>query len=102
MTMEQLTYDIVFLNQSLSDLDSIHFAIMDISQSETTANTIINRILNSIESLKIFPKRFKVLIINNNYNIRMFISNKYSIYYFIKENKVYIVRILYYSNEFTI
>lgn len=102
MTMEQLTYDIVFLNQSLSDLDSIHFAIMDISQSETTANTIINRILNSIESLKIFPKRFKVLIINNNYNIRMFISNKYSIYYFIKENKVHIVRILYYSNEFTI
>ncbi|UTG99640.1 type II toxin-antitoxin system RelE/ParE family toxin [Macrococcoides canis] len=100
--MEQLTYDIVFLNQSLSDLDSIHFAIMDISQSETTANTIINRILNSIESLKIFPKRFKVLIINNNYNIRMFISNKYSIYYFIKENKVHIVRILYYSNEFTI
>lgn len=100
--MEQIPYDIVFLNQSLNDLESIHLAIIEISKSETTANKIINRILNSIESLKIFPKRFKVLMINNNYNIRMFISNKYSIYYFIKENKVYIVRILYYSKEFSI
>lgn len=100
--MEQMTYDIVFLNQSLNDLENIHLAIIEISKSETTANKIINRILNSIESLKIFPKRFKVLMFNNNYNIRMFISNKYSIYYFIKENKVYIVRILYYSKEFSI
>lgn len=100
--MEQIPYDIVFLNQSLNDLESIHLAIIEISKSETTANKIIDRILNSLESLKIFPKRFKVLMINNNYNIRMFISNKYSIYYFIKENKVYIVRILYYSKEFSI
>lgn len=100
--MEQMTYDIVFLNQSLNDLESIHLAIIEISKSETTANKIINRILNSIESLKIFPKRFKVMMINNNYNIRMIISNKYSIYYFIEENKVYIVRILYYSKEFSI
>ena len=93
-------YEIIFLEESSNDLNSIfNYILLDSPQN---AQIMLDKIFKSIENLEIFPLSGNLLIHNylNYFQFRMIVVNPYIVFYRFIDNKVYIYRILHGASDY--
>ena len=91
-----MIYTVTLRESAVQDLLNISHYIIYQLNNNLNAKKIINVILSSIESLKIFPFRNRNLY-KNIYSSKV---ENYKIYYIIEGNEVIIARIIYYKRNF--
>ena len=94
-------YKVVLSKTSVADMEKIFAYIRDILGVVEYAVNQIYRLEKSINTLRLFPERIKIR--ENEYcrkhSIRILLVNNYSVLYTIKDDTVYIVRVLYSSMD---
>lgn len=90
-----MIYRVILSDNAYTDLENISLYIASESSSIQTAIKYKNYLLNKIQSLNIFPKRYRVFRVSRNKKLeyRSFPIDNYLIIYYLKGNKVYIDRI---------
>ncbi len=86
---------IIWTPQSLSDLDSIAEYIA--TDSIYYADLVVENIINSIESIRLFPKIGRIVPEYHHPNIREIFYRRYRIIYEIKNNTIDILTIFHSS-----
>lgn len=95
MNQKKMNYHIRFSKQAKFDIDNIYGRLLNTVMDEHIAKKQIIDIKNRVMSLKDFPERYSVYRIINRQNIRKCPFKNYSIYYFIENNEIIILRIIY-------
>lgn len=94
-----MKYDVIVSNYAHNDLGEINKYISWYLHNEKAANKLINKILNKIKELSIFPKRYQLCekTTLSKKGIRYLLANNFKIFFFIDEEKkiVIILRIIY-------
>lgn len=90
-------YNIEYSKESKQDLIEIKKYIKDNLQEPETAQKLINKIRNEINSLKNNPEIYAIIDedIIRKLEIRKLIIDNYIVFYRIKNNNIQIVRIMY-------
>ncbi len=76
------------------ELKEIALLIQNISQSKEIAQNYINAIRSEIQSLEYFPERYVVIAKHNHRLFRKLNIKKYSIFYYVQDDTVWISDIL--------
>lgn len=95
MNQKRMNYHIRFSKQAKFDIDNIYRSLLNTVMDENIAKKQIIDIKNKVMSLKDFPERYSLFRIINRLYIRKCPFKRYSIYYFIENNEIIIVRIIY-------
>jgi len=91
--MREKLYNIIYTEPFWDDLEYIYFYISDVLCNSIAADSLIDKIFESINELNNNPKRFKRW--EDNINYRKILVNNYNIFYSIENNDIYIVHINY-------
>lgn len=84
----------------LSELENIGQQILKVSQSKLITSNYMNYIYDQIQSLQYFPERYVIITTRNQVlKIRKFNVKKYSIFYYVLNNEVWIIDILVSSSK---
>lgn len=82
------------------ELEIIGQTILTISQSKSTAYKYMNYIYQQIQTLSYFPERYvSVSKRDSNIFIRKFNIKKYSIFYYVLDNTVWVIDIIQSSSK---
>ena len=94
--------EIVFSPEAISDLKMIKEYITEEFGSETTAKNTVAKIFQSIEILHAFPESGAPLssIVSFDTEYRFIACGKYTIFYRHKNEKAFIIRIIYSRRDF--
>lgn len=94
-------YIVNITNKALDDMKQIYHYIAVNLQSPDTALKQYDRIVNGIEKLDVFPERNRLIEFDfgNALEIRQLLVDNYSIFYTIKDDCVYVIRVLYSSSD---
>lgn len=97
-----MKYNIVISEDAYNDLEEIIRYISSNSQYIETAHKFKKKIIDSIFSLSIFPKRNRIYLISeNNIKYRSLIINSYRVIYYIENSNVNIIGIFHTSQNNT-
>lgn len=97
-----MEYNIKLSPNAIEDLQGIKSYIENDLQNPIAARNTINKIISTYEDLSIFPESGipvqKYVPFATDY--RFVLANNYSIFYRIKNNTVFVIRILYSKRDF--
>lgn len=93
--MKQYTVEIT--NKALADMQELYDYIAYTLLSPENAEGQYNRIANEILKLDVFPERFRILDSEPEHTkeIRRMQVDHYSVFYAIKEDKVFVIDVIY-------
>lgn len=102
MDISEKQYKIVFTNDCIQEMDDIYNYISKKLYSSNSAKSLMKKIDDTINDLKIMPEKYFVIKKYDELNLeyRRIVVNKYIILYTISEqnNTIYIVH-MYYAGE---
>lgn len=95
---------IIYTEQSHRDMDNIWDYIASDLQNPESAEKMLDRIMDTVDQLKLFPESSTMLSAVSGANInedeRFLVCGKYLIFYKAFENEVYIDRVLYGGRDY--
>ena len=94
-------YIVKVTEQALADMEEIYAYIADKLQAPDTAIRQYNRIAAEVESLRIFPERYKLFDSDpeREMGLRQLVAGNYSAIYVVADDVVTVLRVLYSSSN---
>lgn len=101
---KHMEHKIIYTEQSLRDMDEIWDYIFSDLQNPDSAEKVIDRIMDTIDQLKLFPASGSVISAVSPANIhedeRFLVCGKYLFFYKVTGSDVYIDRVLYGGRDY--
>lgn len=94
-------YNVKITSKALADMEAIYDYIADELLNPDAAMGQYNRIANAIESLKIFPERFRLFDSQPEHELgmRQIPVDNYTTIYVIQDDDVVVLRVLYSASD---
>lgn len=101
--MDTKHYDIIITEEAGLDMVQMHDYIAYEFFSPVAAGRLYRKIAKAIQELALFPRRYAVIASGPEYpgEIRRMVVGKYSIFYFIQDDKVIVTDVIYGPSDFT-
>ena len=96
-----MRYEIKYSPIAIEDLDCVYDEVFRSSLSEETATKYINELIDKIENKAIFPNSGTPLVFKNSVSpYRYVIYKSYIAFYCVKNETVFVYRILYSKSDY--
>ena len=95
-------YYVEISGKALEDMNSIFLYIANQLQAPQTAQNQYDRIAGGIQSLRYFPERCKTVDCKWSPTLRRLLVNNYCVFYYIENDCVKVVRVLYSSADLSV
>lgn len=94
-------YIVKITDKAFADMEEIYNYIAEQLQTPENGIKQYNRIAKAIEKLDVFPERFAIMKSQPGYlmGLRRLIIDNFSVFYFIEDDSVIIIRILYSASD---